>query len=274
MSVSSPGPCDSTNLISILLCQKSHEEGLDGNLRRIVNEGTDVGRQLTPEELSVLNKVASSYETSFMIDIDPPSALNRVNPDLNQLVNQSTVTVLKQIKFAKQIEDFSQLPQDVQIAMLKSSVVQVLFIRSIALYDEGSDAWLTAKGVIPTTILKSGTGFEDLHKEHILMCKSFKALVKNDQMLISLMVILTLFNPQGAAVSCKDLLANLQDKYLILTKHYIEAKYSYAVATSMFTDLLLRMRDLRGISEKHGRVLLDVNPMQVEPIMLEILDLK
>jgi len=83
-----------------------------------------------------------------------------------------------------------------------------------------------------------------------------------------------LFSPDGPHVIMRELVSNIQDRYLILLKHYLEAKYTYSRSAEMFPQLMSKVKELSMLAEVHGRILLDVNPQEIEPIMLEILDLK
>jgi len=86
--------------------------------------------------------------------------------------------------------------------------------------------------------------------------------------------VLVLFSPDGPHVIMRELVSNIQDRYLILLKHYLEAKYTYSRSADMFPQLMTKMKELNALAQVHGRTLLDVNPQEIEPIMLEILDLK
>lgn len=86
--------------------------------------------------------------------------------------------------------------------------------------------------------------------------------------------VLVLFAPDGPHVIMRELVSNIQDRYLILLKHYLEAKYTYSRSADMFPQLMTKMKELNALAQVHGRTLLDVNPQEIEPIMLEILDLK
>ena len=55
------------------------------------------------------------YDLSFTIDLEPLVHIKQLDPTLNQLVNQSSITVLRLIKFAKRLEEFARLPQLCQI---------------------------------------------------------------------------------------------------------------------------------------------------------------
>lgn len=144
----------------------------------------------------------------------------------------------------------------------------------MSLYDTERDAWVTPKGEIPSKILKNATGFVQLHDDHVNYCKSIKDIIQEDIMLVTIMQVIVLFAPEGQHVFYREAVSNIQDKYLLLLKHYCESKYGFQVGATMFPQLMSKMKELKELAESHGKYLLDVNPTEIEPIMLEILDLK
>jgi len=93
---------------------------------------------------------------SFTVDLEPLVHIRQLDPSLNQLVNQSSITVLRLIKFAKRLDEFARLPQVCQIGILKGCWIHILLLRSVSLYDCLRDVWVTPRGDIPTEILKVG----------------------------------------------------------------------------------------------------------------------
>ncbi|PVD29606.1 hypothetical protein C0Q70_08861 [Pomacea canaliculata] len=86
--------------------------------------------------------------------------------------------------------------------------------------------------------------------------------------------VLIIFNPDGNNLIDRELISNLQDKYINILKHYLEAQYSYEHAHEYFAAILDRLSELKSVGEEHSRILLQVNPCQIEPLMLEVLNLK
>ena len=93
-------------------------------------------------------------------------------------------------------------------------------------------------------------------------------------MLVTIMQVIVLFSPEGQHVFYRQIVSNIQDKYLLLLKHYCESKYGFQGGAAMFPQLMSKLKELKELAEGHGKYLLDVNPREIEPIMLEILDLK
>ena len=231
-------------------------------------------RKLTQEETSILSELQQVYELSFIVDLEPLVHIKHVDPTINQLVNQSSITVLRIIKFAKRLEEFTKLPQECQIGILKWTWIHILLLRSVSLYDTMRDVWVTPKGEIPSKILKNATGFVQLHEEHVTFSKSFKAIIEEDLPIVIILLAVVLFSPEGPHVTYRDVVSNIQDKYLLLLKHYLEARYSYQKAAEMYPQLMYKIKELKELGEGHGKYLLHIDPTEIEPIMLEILDLK
>ena len=234
----------------------------------------DSERLLTVEESEMIQELVDFYDLSFTVDLEPLIHLKQIDPSLNQLVNQSSITVLRIIKFSKRLDEFARLSQECQIGILKGTWLHILLLRSVSLYDSVRDVWVTPKGDIPTEILKNATGYIQLHNDHVNYCKSFKSLIGDDLTIIVILLAVMLFSPEGVHVVTRGVVANVQDKYLVLLKHYLESQYGYAHAAQIFPDLMAKLKELKDLAEVHSKYLLDLNPSDVEPIMLEILDLK
>ena len=233
-------------------------------------------RQLTPSETKLVEEVGHTYSTTvgsfimFPEDVLMPDTYNSVNA----LVNHSEVAVRRIIKFIKRLEDFRRLSQEDQINALKSSVLNALVIRSAFFYILDRDAWITAKGEIPTSILKQATGYFELHDSHIKYCHAMKSIMQDDSVLFALALIIAMFNPNGKGIKDRQLMADIQDKYVILLKHYLESEMSYEHSREYFVAIIAKLNDLRTISDDHAKVLLQVNPHSIEPLLLEVFNLK
>lgn len=72
---------------------------------------SQIVRRLTPEESHMLHELNQVYDLSFTVDLEPLVHIRQLDPTLNQLVNQSSITVLRLIKFAKRLDEFVRLSQ-------------------------------------------------------------------------------------------------------------------------------------------------------------------
>uniref|UniRef100_A0A1I8F1G7 Nuclear receptor domain-containing protein n=1 Tax=Macrostomum lignano TaxID=282301 RepID=A0A1I8F1G7_9PLAT len=176
-----------------------------------------------------------AYELSFSDTSEDATPAGCRN--LNTLVNSSCFIVKKLILFAKKLPDFIGLGQACQIALLKGAVIGTLFLRSAVHYDRERDVWVTPKGDVPTAILKDIPGFAELHDDHLKFCRLFKDLLR-DPFLVPLVQVLALFTPDRPNVTDRSAVADLHD-----------------------------------LAGGHGRLLLHVNPAEVDPLLLEVFDI-
>ncbi|XP_067657020.1 vitamin D3 receptor B-like [Haliotis asinina] len=232
-------------------------------------------RRLSGNEKTLVTEVGIAYQATVGSMHNSSAALQEDNyHSVNDLINHSEVAVRRLIKFVKRLEDFRRLSQEDQISSLKGAVLSTLLLRSASFYIVERDSWLTTKGEVSTVILKKATGFVELHDSHIKYCRALKTIMKNDFSLFGLALIIVIFNPDGPNVKDHQLLSDIQDKYLVLLKHYLESVFSFTYAKEYFVAISQKLNELKGISDGHAKVLLQVNPLEIEPLMLEVLNLK
>lgn len=229
-------------------------------------------RTLVPEEIILFEELRKSYSNTLGEMI--PNVTENSYSTANDLVNQSEVAVRRLIKFIKRMQDFQHLAQEDQIAALKASVLNSLLLRSAFFYSIEDDAWVTPTGSIPTSILKSATGFGEIHDLHTAYCRTLKEITNNDYGLFALLQIIVVFDPDGEDLQNKEAISNIQDKYLVLLKHYLEAEFSFKKGQEYFATLMQKIADMKQLNDSHTKVLLQVNPCDIEPLMLEVLNLK
>ncbi|PAA83010.1 hypothetical protein BOX15_Mlig025213g2 [Macrostomum lignano] len=227
-------------------------------------------RCLSHEQWLAVADLKQAYEQSFSdaSDDTTPAGCR----DVNNLVNSSGFIVKKLILFAKKLPDFVSLSQPCQIALLKGVVICTLFLRSAVHYHRDRDVWLTPKGEVPTAILKEIPGFAELYDDHLRFCRQFKLLFQ-DPYLVPIVQVLLLFTPDRPSVGDRTLVSNVQDRYICLLKHYLEGRTSFTEARRKLPKILLLLEDLQDLAERHGRLLLHVNPAEVDPLLLEVFDI-
>lgn len=82
------------------------------------SQDSQLVRRLTPEESHMIHELNQVYDLSFTVDLEPLVHIRQLDPSLNQLVNQSSITVLRLIKFAKRLEAFVRLSQACRYTLL------------------------------------------------------------------------------------------------------------------------------------------------------------
>ncbi|KAJ8983999.1 hypothetical protein NQ317_006852 [Molorchus minor] len=64
------------------------------------------------------------------------------------------------------------------------------------------------------------------------------------------------------------------NSYYYLLRRYLESIYPGCEAKSTFLKLIQKIAELHKVNEELINIYLDVNPSQVEPLLIEIFDLK
>ncbi|XP_013392882.1 nuclear hormone receptor HR96 isoform X3 [Lingula anatina] len=231
-------------------------------------------RCLSDDELAFLTTLQANYDMSLGIVADEP--LEEEYKTLDNLVNSTGRIIRRLITFAKKIVDFMTLSQETQIVLLKGTSINSIYIRSATLYDAVKDAWVSPRGVVSTSILKRTAGqiLNRFQEDHVKICRKFKKLLGNDSTVLVILQVISLFSPEYVSLTNRAIISNIQDRYLTLLKHYFEAKFSYREARRMYPAVLSILDEMKMFTEEHGRVLLHVNVDEIEPILLEIFDIR
>lgn len=66
----------------------------------------------------------------------------------------------------------------------------------------------------------------------------------------------------------------MQNSYYYLLRRYLESVYPGCEAKSTFLKLIQKIMELHKLADEVIGVYLDVNPSHVEPLLIEIFDLK
>ncbi|BHF61169.1 hypothetical protein SprV_0100414100 [Sparganum proliferum] len=234
---------------------------------------TGMARLLSKDQWTALNDLRRAYDSSFLISASDHTPENSCTLTLSSLVNTSGFLVRKFISFAKKLADFNVLGQEGQVCLLKGVVLNAIFIRSASHYDVVRDCWVTPKGDIPTRILKVATGLENLYEEHAKFCRNFSNVVENDSHLVALMQVLCLFAPDRRSLVDRQSVSNIYDRYILLLKHYLEARHGFTRGRTLLASVLTSLAELETLTDNYGHILLHVDPSKVDPLILDVFNL-
>ncbi|XP_050685774.1 nuclear hormone receptor HR96-like isoform X3 [Eriocheir sinensis] len=199
------------------------------------------------------------------------------NPSLINIINLTEIVIRRLIKMAKKINAFKSLCQEDQIALLKGGCTEMMLLHSVCAYDPDKDSWKIQQDHsctkdIKLKVLKAAPG--NVYEEHKRFVLAFEPKWKQDPHIIFLLCAITLFNPQRQHIIHAEAIRHEQGSYLYLTRRYLEARYGTCAGRATYKQLLHRLAHLHHLSEDHLRLFLEVNPTQVEPLLIEIFDLK
>jgi len=92
--------------------------------------------------------------------------------------------------------------------------------------------------------------------------------------MLVLLLVISLFSPDRASSEGSVEVTHQQEHYTTLLRHYLASRLSPAAARVLFPRLLLKLTEIRSLSEEHSQVLLRVNTNSIQPLMIEVLSLE
>ena len=224
---------------------------------------------------------------------NPQQALE-ADPALVDVINLTAVVIRRLIKMAKKINAFKNMCQEDQVALLKGGCTEIMLLRSAMNYDPTKQTWKVKTVIskiqtiisrrlfqIPHSretfnlnvdILKLAKG--NVYQEHERFINTFDLKWRSDENIILILCAITLFTPDRPRVVHQDVIKLEQNAYYYLLRRYLESIYPGCEAKSTFLKLIQKIAELHKFNEELINVYLDVNPSQVEPLLIEIFDLK
>lgn len=197
------------------------------------------------------------------------------DPNLLDVINMTDLAIRRLIKMSTRISGFKILCQNDQIALLKGGCTELMILRSVMLYDPDKECWKGPGGQtmsIKMDILKEAKG--NLYEEHKKFINSFLPSWRSDENIMLLLSAIILFTPNRPCTIHKDVIQMEQEIYYYLLKKYLNTIYSENEASITYIKLMNILKDLHILNEENVKVYLDVNPKDVEPLLIEIFDLK
>ncbi|XP_056640894.1 nuclear hormone receptor HR96 isoform X2 [Diorhabda sublineata] len=244
-------------------------------------------RELNDAERAKLNELIVANK-AFLIPIDEEfeNLVGRTNFENSQqkmdatvlvdVINLTTIYVRRLIKMVKKIGAFRNMCQEDQVALLKGGCTEVMMLRSAMNYDTKIQSWQiphsTENFRVNSKILKlinKGTAYN----EHEKFIKTFGPLWKGDENIILILCMILVFSPDRPKVVHQDVIRLEQNAYFYLLRRYLESIHSGCEAKSLFLKLMQKLTEVRRVNEELISVYLNINPSEVEPLLIEIFDL-
>ncbi|KAJ3639386.1 hypothetical protein Zmor_002747 [Zophobas morio] len=260
---------------SIAQCHSNSRELNDAE-RAKLNELIVANKALvTPLDDELNSLIGNDYKFRSLLQGNPQQALE-ADPALVDVINLTAVVIRRLIKMAKKINAFKNMCQEDQVALLKGGCTEIMLLRSAMNYDPTKQTWKIPHSRetfnLNVDILKLAKG--NVYQEHERFINTFDLKWRSDENIILILCAITLFTPDRPRVVHQDVIKLEQNAYYYLLRRYLESIYPGCEAKSTFLKLIQKIAELHKFNEELINVYLDVNPSQVEPLLIEIFDLK
>ncbi|KAK6622360.1 hypothetical protein RUM44_002171 [Polyplax serrata] len=270
-----------TNSIDSILSEaiKLEYEAYTSMNSRINSRELNDAERAKLNELIVANKaLLAPLEDDMSGDDFGFNAIAGCGPSvLVDVLNLTAVAIRRLIKMSKKINAFKNMCQDDQIALLKGGCTEMMILRSAMTYDPDRDSWKIPQSKeklmnIKVDILKEAGG--RVFEEHQRFLQTFDQKWRDDENIMLILSAIALFSPDRPRVVHSDVIKLEQNSYYYLLRRYLESVYQGCEARLTFLKLIHKISELHKLNEDHVRVYLDANPREIEPLLIEIFDLK
>ncbi|KAM4700362.1 vitamin D3 receptor [Discoglossus pictus] len=194
-------------------------------------------------------------------------------PHIADLVSYS---IQKVIGFAKLIPGFKDLTAEDQIALLKSSVIEVIMLRSNQSFSMDDMSWTCGSEDFKykvDDVTQAGHNME-LLEPLVKFQVGLKKLSLHEEEHVLLMAICIL-SPDRPGVQDTALVEAIQDRLSATLQTYILCKHPPPGSRLLYPKMIQKLADLRSLNEEHSKQYscLSFQPehsMQLTPLVLEV----
>ncbi|XP_075706242.1 vitamin D3 receptor [Rhinoderma darwinii] len=201
------------------------------------------------------------------------------SPELSMLPHVADLvsySIQKVIGFAKMIPGFRDLTAEDQIALLKSSVIEVIMLRSNQSFTLEDMSWTCGSEDFKykvDDVTQAGHNME-LLEPLVKFQVGLKKLNLHEEEHVLLMAICVL-SPDRPGVQDKALVEAIQDRLSSTLQTYILCKHPPPGSHLLYPKMIQKLADLRSLNEEHSKQyrFLSFQPehsMQLTPLVLEV----
>ncbi|XP_040281812.1 vitamin D3 receptor isoform X1 [Bufo bufo] len=200
-------------------------------------------------------------------------------PDLSMLPHLADLvsySIQKVIGFAKLIPGFRDLDAEDQIALLKSSVIEVIMLRSNQSFTLEDMSWTCGSEEFKykvDDVTQAGHNLE-LLEPLVKFQVGLKKLNLHEEEHVLLMAICIL-SPDRPGVQNKALVEAIQDHLSSVLQTYILCKHPPPGSRLLYPKMIQKLADLRSLNEEHSKQyrFISFQPehsMQLTPLVMEV----
>ncbi|NXL91651.1 VDR protein, partial [Alectura lathami] len=197
-------------------------------------------------------------------------------PMLPHVADLVSYSIQKVISFAKMIPGFRDLTAEDQIALLKSSAIEVIMLRSNQSFTLEDMSWTCGSPNFKykvSDVTQAGHSM-DLLEPLVKFQVGLKKLNLHEEEHVLLMAICIL-SPDRPGVQDTSLVESIQDRLSDILQTYIRCRHPPPGSRLLYAKMIQKLADLRSLNEEHSKQYrcLSFQPehsMQLTPLVLEV----
>ncbi|XP_039239926.1 bile acid receptor isoform X2 [Pipra filicauda] len=229
--------------------------------------------EFTPEQQNLLDYIMDSYSKQQIPQEVSKKLLNEefsAEGNFLILTEMATSHVQVLVEFTKKLPGFQTLDHEDQIALLKGSAVEAMFLRSAEIFSRKLPTGHTV--LLEERIRNSGISDEFITP----MFNFYKSIgeLKMTQEEYALLTAIVILSPDRQYIKDRDSVEKLQEPLLDILQKF--CKLHHPDNPQHFACLLGRLTELRTFNHHHAEMLMSwrVNDHKFTPLLCEIWDVQ
>ncbi|CAM9418249.1 unnamed protein product [Lampetra planeri] len=194
-------------------------------------------------------------------------------PHLSDLVSYS---IQKVIGFAKSIPGFRELNTEDQIVLLKSSVIEIVMLRSNESFSSEDNSWVCGSEEFKYSIndvTQAGHNME-LLEPLVKFQIGLKKLHLHEAEHVLLMAI-CIFSPDRPSLLERERVEAIQERLSETLRAYIVCNHPPPSSHLLYPKMVQKLADLRSLNEEHSKQYLEISreagdANDLTPLLLEV----
>ncbi|XP_036099268.1 nuclear receptor subfamily 1 group I member 2 [Molossus molossus] len=189
---------------------------------------------------------------------------------LPHMADMSTYMFKGIINFAKVISYFRRLPIEDQISLLKGAAFELCQLRFNTVFNAETGTWEC--GRLSYCLEDPAGGFQQLLLEPVLKFHYMLKKLRLRKEEYVLMQAISLFSPDRPGVVQRSVVDQLQERFAIALKAYIEYSRPQPSHRFLFLKIMAMLTELRSINAQHTQRLLRIHDLHpfATPLMQEL----
>ncbi|XP_003748267.1 vitamin D3 receptor [Galendromus occidentalis] len=212
---------------------------------------------LSPEDVALIEELVNTYQHCS----HPLEAFQSRRMVTRSYVLHLFFSAIKQFSyFSQKLSSFRAIPiMADKETLLRSSVLEMLFLRSAYAYDDRLKGWVLSHDQ-PRDVDEALVYLEDVREfvDDDLLIEKHKRFVKTmrqavperDNIIYTILMAISLHCGDRKGLLDTGHIALVQERYLMLLKTYLHFRYPDA-SKALYARILLKLPDLREVAECH-----------------------
>ncbi|CAJ0579623.1 unnamed protein product, partial [Mesorhabditis spiculigera] len=199
---------------------------------------------------------------------------------LMEVVNITNLALRRIIVMAKELGAFKALSNADQVNLIKAGAGELLILRGVMVFDASKNVWNHPKQgssdmQVKLDILLRSPVAQQHYEEHKRFLNSFGERIRQNETVMLCLAAVVLFSPDRPFLRDPQIISASRQQYTQLLRKVLDIAFPVpGESQTAFESLLQRVHDLRKISEGLLGVYCRLDPNQLDPLLLELFDLK